>query len=284
MSSVQLLSEPSGLDDSHFTRANSARISDLLCGGTDNYAADRAAVYAVQEHAGWLKDAALIDRDYGLRTVQVALDLGARQFLDLGCGYRDNLRAITARTLPGVPIVYVDRDPGVYHYGRCVLDESAQTTVIHADLLAMEQLLTCDAVHAAFDLTRPIAVLLHDVLPWCPDDLAVRQAMAILREWLPVGSLLSLTHLTDHWHRATMPDVAIAYARHGLTVRPRCRAEIADLFGDFIQQGLGLTATGRWHPWGRYRRYPDEHSAAFAGIGVKTTDPRPRPHQRNRPH
>lgn len=272
MTAVQLINNQASLDGNHFTHANAARIYEFLLGGTGNYEADRTAVYAIYERAGWLKTAALINRDYGIRTLQFTLDLGVRQFLELGCGYtgsRDTLREVTARVETGCPVVYVDRDPGVYHFGRCVLDETDETTVVHADLLAMEQLLTCEAVQAAFDLSKPVAVFLHDVLPWCADDLAVNQAMAVLREWLPAGSALSITHLTDHWHRATMPAVVTAYAKHGLTVRPRCREEISDLFGDFTQQGPGLAPAGRWHPWGKYRRHPEEHSAAFAGIGVK---------------
>lgn len=287
MSAVQLIEDSPGLDIHHFTHANAGRIYEFLLGGTDNYEADRTAAHAVYQHADWLKTAALINHDYGLRTIQYALDLGVRQFLDLGCGYpgsHHTLRDITAKVQAGIPVVYVDKDPGAYAYGRCVLDETSETTVVHADLLAMEQLLNCDAVRAAFDPSQPIAVLLHDVLPWCPDDLAVNHAMTFLRDWLPVGSALSITHLTDHWHRATMPDVVTAYAQHGLTVQPRCREEIADLFGNFTQLGPGLTATGGWHQWGKHLRRPDEYSAAFAGIGVKpAVQPAPLEFQSTRP-
>lgn len=127
------------------------------------------------------------------------------------------------------------------------LDESDNTTVIGADLLAMEQLLACEAMRSAFDLNAPVAVLVDDVLPWCTDDTALHQAMTVLREWMPVGSTLSITHLTDHWHRSTMPAVQAVYAEHGLRVRPRSYDEITDLFGGFVQQGRGLVATGQWH-------------------------------------
>ncbi|MET7534638.1 hypothetical protein [Streptomyces goshikiensis] len=43
---------------------------------------------------------------------------------------------------------------------------------------------------------RPVAALLHDVLPWIPDDARVGDALAYLRTWLPPGSALSITHAT----------------------------------------------------------------------------------------
>ncbi|MER5210937.1 SAM-dependent methyltransferase [Streptomyces sp. NPDC002838] len=271
MTAVCLLDHQDGLGLDFFDNANSARMYEFLLGGVDNYAADRTAAFAVYETAEWMPTAALINRDYSLMSVGFSLDLGVRQFLDLGCGYPgwDNVHEITEKTQVGCPVVYVDRDAAVYAHAKCRLDEGPGTTVIHADLLAMDQLLTCEAVRAAYDLSAPVAVLLHDVLPWCADDPAMHQAMAILREWMPVGSTLSITHLTDHWHPATMPDVVATYAEHGLQVRPRSPEEISDLFDGFTQQGPGLAATGRWHEQGQYVLHPEEHSAAFSGIAVK---------------
>ncbi|WP_405803389.1 SAM-dependent methyltransferase [Streptomyces sp. NBC_01187] len=274
MTAVKLL-EDKPLGPEHFANARSPRMYDFLLGGHDNYQCDREAAFAVYKIANWIKTAALINRDFALLSVETSLALGVRQFLDLGCGFPNapNVHEISAKTHPGCPTVYVDRDPAVYAHAQFRLDESPAQTVMHADLLATEQLLTNKAVAAAFDLTKPVAVLLHDTLPWCHEDTATRNAMATLRKWMPAGSTLSITHLTDHWHGAIMPDVVSSYAGHGLRVRPRCREEIEEMFGDFTQQGPGLTATGRWHEQGRYTRHPDTHSAAFAGIAVKQTPP-----------
>ncbi|MFJ2218358.1 SAM-dependent methyltransferase [Streptomyces sp. NPDC101062] len=90
---------------------------------------------------------------------------------------------------------------------------------------------------------------------------------------MPVGSILSITHLTDHWHRAAMPDVVCAYAEHGLHIRPRSREEISVLFGDLVQQEPGLTATVKWHSQGQYVGHPEEYCAASPG------SPSNRPHR-----
>ncbi|MGW6605419.1 SAM-dependent methyltransferase [Streptomyces sp. NPDC055036] len=272
MTSVSLLApRDGGLGDDFSAYATSARMYDFLLGGVDNYEADRKAAVAVYETAEWIKTAAVINRDFTLRSVVFSLGLGVRQFLDLGCGYPGsvNVHEIAESAQAAWPVVYVDRDPGVYAHAKCRLDERTGVTAIQADILAMDQLLACEAMREALDLDQPVAVLVHDVLPWCTDDAAVTQAMAALRAWMPAGSTLSISHLTDHWHPFTMPTVVATYAKHGLDVRPRSREAISDLFGGYTQQKQGLTATGRWGEAGPHALRPEEHSAAFAGIAVK---------------
>ncbi|MFE4829883.1 SAM-dependent methyltransferase [Streptomyces sp. NPDC056672] len=278
-SPVSLLADGGALGDDYTTKATSAGLYDFLLGGVDHYEPDRAAGRDIHETAKWIKTAALINRAFTLRSVEFSLGLGVRQFLDLGCGLpaSANVHEITDRTGVALPVVYVDRDPGVYAHAKCRLDGRDGVTVIQADILAMDQLLACEAMRAGLDLDQPVAVLAHGVLHWCPDDAAVTSAMAALRAWMPVGSTLSISHLTDHWHPATMPEVVATYARHGLDVRPRSReAILEDLFGDFTQQERGLTATGRWGAPGPHALRPEEHSAAFAGIAVKPASRSPR--------
>nr|WP_237540380.1 SAM-dependent methyltransferase [Streptomyces sp. SID4917] len=277
-SPVSLLADGGALGDDYTTKATSSGLYDFLLGGVDHYEPDRAAGRDIHETAKWIKTAALINRDFALRSVEFSLALGVRQFLDLGCGLPSpvNVHEITDRTGVALPVVYVDRDPAVYAHAKCRLDRRDGITVIQADILAMDQLLACHAMRAGLDLDQPVAVLAHGVLHWCPDDAAVIQAMAVLRAWMPAGSTLSISHLTGHWHPDTMPEVVATYARHGLDVRPRSREAIGDLFGDFTQQERGLTATGRWGEPGSHALRPEEHSAAFAGIAVKPASRSPR--------
>ncbi|MER5988702.1 SAM-dependent methyltransferase [Streptomyces sp. NPDC001787] len=268
---MSILGRRDGSSSDFYRTATSARMTEYMLGGSEFYEADRRAAYAVCQRAEWIKKAALINLDFAHRSLRWSLARGVRQVLDLGCGYpgRVYLHEITKTAQTGDPVVYVDSDPGVYGHARTELDEDG-VTVVHADLTAMDQLLTCEAVRGAFDLSAPVAVLAHDVLPWCPDDPAVYRAMAILREWMPARSTLSITHLTDFWHdRATMAGVEGAYGSHGLRIRARSHDEISYLFGDFVQQGQGLSATGRWHEQGAYIRHPEWHSGALAGIAVK---------------
>ncbi|MFF4699935.1 SAM-dependent methyltransferase [Streptomyces chattanoogensis] len=272
----------------YLTSPRPSHIYDFLIDGKESYHQDREAAVALYEVADWIKTAALINREFGRLSVETSLKLGIRQFLDLGCGLpasptkpvAPDLHETVARTQLGCPVVYVDRDPVVFGHAKCELDDSPphNTTAVHADLLDIYQLLGSDKVTQAFDLSQPVAVTVHDTLPWNEDDAAVERAMSVLRQWMPLGSTLSITHLTDHWHPDTMPDLVAAYDKHGIRVRPRPQEQIAGLFGDLVHQGPGLTATGRWFEGSRYSRHPPEHSAAFAGIGLKVEPEAKQPH------
>ncbi|MER5563760.1 SAM-dependent methyltransferase [Streptomyces sp. NPDC002506] len=259
------------IPNSIYKVASSAGVYEHLQGGCDTWEPDRLAATDAATAAPSIIAAAWINRDFLLRSVLYSLDLGVAQFLDLGCGYpgSTNVYDATRRVLPQGPVVYVDHDPRVYAHARCALEDGPGAFAVYADILAMDQLLTDPVVQSAFDMTRPVAVLLHDVLPWCPDDDAVHESLSVLRAWMPAGSTLSITHLTGHWQPDSMSAAAAAYTRHGLPCRPRSEREIAALFGDFVQQGPGLTAVGRWPEDGPYRTASPSRSAAFAGVAVK---------------
>ncbi|MFD9715853.1 SAM-dependent methyltransferase [Streptomyces sp. NPDC059076] len=256
--------------------ARAPQVYERLLGGVDFFQADRIAADDLCQAAPWARPAAKANRHFTQVAATTALDLGVRQFLDLGCGlpHTPHLHNLVPH---GAPVVYVDRDPGVLAHARCRLDPGPpfQTAVMAADLLHMQHLLH-ENLTGALDLTRPIAVTVHDVLPWNTDDTAVTDAMAVLRSWLPTGSTLSITHLTTQFNPHVRQAVA-AYERHGLTIRPRNLTEIARLFGDFVHLGTGLTALSTWSAHNHsvvrpFTPHParSEGCPALAGIAVKT--------------
>ncbi|MFH9561209.1 SAM-dependent methyltransferase [Streptomyces globisporus] len=275
MTYVELLTQPR-LDDAYYHSANASRVYGWYLGDSQNYPPDREAARAAVAVAPWVQQSARINRAFQVQSYSWAWDTGVDQFLDLGCGWPHYpvLFDVLGRE---APVVYVDHDPGVAAHLSTELDRGDATTVIRADIVPMGSFLTSAPMRAAIDLDRPVAVFLGDVLPWWPEDTVVRQAMSELRAWMPARSILAITHLTADFTPSTVAALAGTYAEHGLAVRPRSREEIAELFGDFAQQGPGLCATGQWHPDGPYARRPAEHSAAFAGIAVKPTDNRRSP-------
>ncbi|MFJ4689313.1 SAM-dependent methyltransferase [Streptomyces sp. NPDC088789] len=261
----------------YFIRARAPRVYDGLLGGTDTFMCDREAILDLYLSAPWAGFAARTNRHFTQISTGVALRLGIGQFLDLGCGLpnRPHLHDFVPH---GSRLVYVDRDPGVLAHAKFQLDPGKpwETTVVPADLLDMEDLLARKELAAAFDLERPIAVTVHDVLPWNEDDTAVADAMAVLRDWLPTGSTLSITHLTAHFNPSTMPQAVAAYARHGITVCPRSLGQVSAYFGNFAHLGTGPSALSQWSAHGpnvyHFTPYPARASdcAAFAAIAVKT--------------
>ncbi|MFD1829803.1 SAM-dependent methyltransferase [Streptomyces desertarenae] len=250
----------SALPADYFATPSVARVQDHLDGGTDNYLVDREFAHGLRAVAPWLPASVRINRAHGPRILTFfARELGIDQVIDLGCGLPHDDHA----SLPDAVrrIVYVDHDPGVAAHARMSLAERHGTAALHADLKDMPALLAADRV-ARLDRTRPIGVLLHDVLPWISDE-AARTALAALKGWLPPGSALSLTHATTDTAPDTMAGLAAHYARASIVFRPRTRQQIQDLVRPWTALDEGGPATTA--SWRRPPLHPDlDHSHAYA--------------------
>ncbi|MFF3277271.1 SAM-dependent methyltransferase [Streptomyces chrestomyceticus] len=263
-----------------------ARIDDWLTGGCENYEADRALAERLVRAAPGLPDMVAINRRHRPHAVTVLArpgdgELGITQFLDLGCGLPSQWNrklqrhdpALTyeaARLVhPDARVAYVDHDPAVYAHARTELDTHPATTAVYADIRRMDELLASPGVQR-LDRSRPIAVLLHDLLPWVSDHEA-QQAMATLRAWLPDASALSVTHACTDLAPQTLADLAACYAEAGLVYRPRLREDIQALLGDWSLLPPGLVPTAQWRPLpptASRRRPRAEHSFAYAAIAT----------------
>ncbi|MFI5986975.1 SAM-dependent methyltransferase [Streptomyces sp. NPDC051555] len=249
----------------HHLTPSVARVQDYLDGGTDNYRADRALADELLAAARWLPDSVRINRAHGPRIMDVLTrEHAIDQILDLGCGlpHRDN------RQLPDAVrrIVYVDSDPIVVGHANLILAERHGTSHLNADLTDMGNLLAAPAV-ARLDHGRPIGVLLHDVLPWLSDQ-ASSTALAALRDWLPAGSVLSLTHATgDCAHKRQMAELVDIYERAGIAFRPRTADQIHTLLNRWaLPGGAQLVTTAEWRSPSTYERLDASH--AYAAIAL----------------
>ncbi|MCY0932108.1 SAM-dependent methyltransferase [Streptomyces sp. H27-H1] len=244
---------------------NVARIQDYLDGGTDNYAVDRDLADELLAAARWLPGSVRINRAHGRRILDAfTRELGIDQVLDLGCG----LPHLDNRQLPDAVqrIIYIDNDPGVAGHANVYLAERHGTDSFQADLTDTKALLAAPAV-ARLDHGRPIGVLLHDVLPWLGDEDA-RSVLAELRDWLPPGSALSLTHATaDFAREIQMTTLTDIYAHAGIVFRPRTAEQIHTLLGRWaLPEGERLVSTAEWRSPSTYERL--DHSHAYATIAL----------------
>ncbi|MER6399262.1 SAM-dependent methyltransferase [Kitasatospora sp. NPDC001603] len=233
--------------------AASARVSSALLGGKDHWAVDRDAVRRLCDAAPhWAQHAAAARRAV-LGMAAAAATQGVDQFVDLGCGLTTGavgtaLAPLHTAVLPvcrAVSVVYVDRDPMVLAHARALLRATVPATVrqVDGDLSAPASLLAALRDDAGSRWRRPVAVVLSDVLHELTDDQAAGLLHA-LREALPTGSVLLLTHRTpgegeDH------EALAGAHAESALAWHPRGARQVAAL-------------AGGWQPlsWGRTRRIP----------------------------
>lgn len=273
------------LDDAWARTPAPARIHDCLLGGRDNFTADRAAAERMTAAAPWMPTAARINLQHGLRaSAEMALQ-GIRQFIDIGTGFpppayslpdarmpAPSVGAAARRVRPDVRVVYVDRDLVVRPHIDAVHDPHDGVRVVLGDLLEPKQLLADPDVSGFLAPDEPTAVMLHAVLHWIEDDSALCDALTVLRDWLPAGSGLSITHLTADFAPEEMGKAAAHCTAAGAPLRLRTREEIADLFGDWPLLDPGLVPTAQWDPLTMPGSEEPETSAAYAGAAFKPKD------------
>lgn len=126
-------------------------------------------------------ESARINRRHTVSAAEYLAQAGFDQFLDLGSGLpyhfamRDGRRSYgkvehvheaVARFQPDAPVVYVDIAPIAVAFLRSSMDDDDNCAYVHGDVRHIQTLLASDQVAGHLDLTRPVAVLAHDVLSW----------------------------------------------------------------------------------------------------------------------
>ncbi|MBL7260042.1 SAM-dependent methyltransferase [Paractinoplanes lichenicola] len=166
---------------------HSARVWNYWLGGTDNFPADRAVG---DEFAKLYPDIVVVARSsraFLKRAVTyLAADEGVRQFLDIGTGIpsAEHTHQVAHAVAPTAQVVYVDNDPLVLAHAHSVL--SGEAVYVDADLRDPDAVLAS----AGLDLSRPVGLILMNILGHIPD---LNEAAAItqtLMAALPSGSYL----------------------------------------------------------------------------------------------
>ncbi|MFI2906788.1 SAM-dependent methyltransferase [Streptomyces sp. PDY-4] len=272
-----------------------ARVTDYLMGGTDNYQVDREFAQRLLAVAPPLRATVQISGEFRPRAVAVlAHELRIGQFIELGCGLSSYGLPSTrqsresripwpahtydvARAFHDKPrVVYVDNDPRVAGHANVALAEEPGTRHLHADARNVTALLASDACRV-LDIDQPVAALAHDLLPWM-DDADAAEMMHALREQLPAGSAISVTHATTDVAPGMMAALVEHYADAGILYRPRTLQQIQSLLGAWTILSPGVLPTGLWRrnqklPPGMgpsaeksHRLPPGDYSHAYAAI------------------
>ncbi|WP_063734972.1 SAM-dependent methyltransferase [Streptomyces sp. RTd22] len=232
------------------TKPHSARFWNYFVGGKDHYEADRAVGDQIKEIFPGLADVAVSSRHFLARAVTcLAAEHGVRQFLDIGTGLptADNTHQVAQRVAPDARIVYVDNDPLVLVHARTLLTSTPEgaTDYLDADLYAPDAVL--EAAARTLDLTRPVALVLLNVLGHVADPAEVRSLVGRLMAGLPSGSYLVIGDST-----ATSEGMIAASAAYNASgavpyyVRPV--DEIASFFDGLDVLDPGVVPVTRWRP------------------------------------
>jgi SAM-dependent methyltransferase len=240
-----------------FEVPNQARLCDALLGGRDNYAADRVLVDRLLRVAPEARAVAREQREWVGRVLRlVTAQRRVDQFLDLGSGLPtgDNTHQIVQRHNSEASAFYLDNDPIVLAHGRALLAENERTHVVEADLTEPAAALGSPVLERHLDLTRPVGLLMCDVLHHITDDTT---ALRVVREWvamLPPGSYLMLTHRLDPEDNGPLSGLAAELDRElrgtPLATAHRTRGVLDGFLAGLDRVPPGLVPLHEWWPDG----------------------------------
>lgn len=240
-----------------FSKASLARLTDALLGGHDHYEVDREAMRRLLAIAPGARTMAKEQRDWLVRVVRfLASKRGIDQYLDLGSGLptSENTHQVAQRYNPEAQVVYVDNDPVVQVHGRALLEENDLTHVTGSDLTVPEKTLNDEVVKAHLDLSRPVALILTQIIHHIDDFERARRVVAEYVDALAPGSYLLLTHNFDPEEDSPRQELArlleTSFQGTGLGSVYRARAEIASLFDGLELLRPGLVYLHEWWPDG----------------------------------
>jgi S-adenosyl methyltransferase len=240
---------PAGIDTS---KANIARVYDYWLGGDHNLRADQDAARVMIAVEPNIRMIARANRAFVGRAVRfLAAEAGIRQFIDVGSGVptAQNVHQVAQGITPGAKVIYVDNDPEAVSHSKLILEDNPDTAIIEADLRDPESILGAPETRLLIDFTQPVGLLLAAVLHFVADDDDPWQIVATLRDALPPGSYLAMSHGTDESPPDRSGAFETAYASRvqaNIVFRPR--GEILRFLDGFGLVDPGFVYIPQWRP------------------------------------
>ncbi|MEU0519917.1 SAM-dependent methyltransferase [Streptosporangium sp. NPDC006007] len=255
------------------TVSHSPRIWNYWLGGKDHYQVDREVGDQFQGVFPDIVEIARSSRGFLSRAVEhLAGEAGIRQFLDIGTGLPtvDNTHEVAQRVAPESRIAYVDNDPVVLAHARALLISSPEgvTEYIDADLRDPARILEA-AGRTTLDLSRPVGLMLLNILGHIPDFDEARSIVGQLVDALPSGSYLAIADGTNVVHGKEFDEaIAIWNASGSVPYTLRKPEQITRFFDGLELLEPGVVSCPYWRPDPAdlgFCREVDE----FCGVGRK---------------
>lgn len=227
-----------------------ARVWNYWVGGKDNFAADRAVAERVLDVLPEVAVVARLTRGYLTRTVEsLAGEHGIRQFLDIGSGLptADNTHQVAQRVAPESRVVYADNDPAVIRHAEALLKSTPEgrCDYIEADLRDPEVIL--EAAARTLDFTKPVAVMLFQVLHFIADSDDPYGIVARLMTAAAPGSYLVIVHASSDVGTEVGSEIQSRYNQMmGPQIKMRTRDEVTRFFDGLDLLPPGLTSGQGW--------------------------------------
>ncbi|MFG2816948.1 SAM-dependent methyltransferase [Streptomyces sp. NPDC048410] len=254
---------------------HSARMYDYYLGGKTNYRVDREAAQAVIRLFPAIETVARVNRAYMHRAARYLAQRGVRQFIDVGTGIptAPNLHEVVQGVAPECRVMYIDNDPIVLVYADELLagTPEGRTGYVQADATDPDAVLAAVDAEGVVDLGRPVALSLHALLHFIPDDRDPYGIVNGFMDRLAPGSYLSLTHCTGDFAPEAWQAIIDTYVQRGTPAQVRSRTEVERFFEGLELVSPEVVLAHQWHP--RVGSGPgvlsDRLVSLYAGVGRK---------------
>jgi S-adenosyl methyltransferase len=160
----------------------------------------------------------------------------------------------------------VDNDPIVLVHARALMisTEEGRSEYVSADIRHPESILTERVLAETLDLTKPVGLTLIAILMLLSDEDDPWSLVAQLRDAMPSGSILAITHPTADFNPDEVDQAVAAATGAGMTFVARTREQVQRFFGDWEMLEPGLVPVSGWRPDGPV----DTPEAAYYWAGV----------------
>ncbi|WP_037914620.1 SAM-dependent methyltransferase [Actinacidiphila yeochonensis] len=263
---------PQGID---LSVPSVSRIYDYFLGGSHNFEVDREAAKVALAALPGIPKVGQANRAVMRRAVNLAVERGITQFLDIGSGIPTfgNVHEVAQARRPGARVVYVDNDPVAVQHSRAVLSDNHDATIAAADLRDPVSILEAPETRALLDLDRPVALMLVAVVHFLSDADKPAEIIATLRDALAPGSMMLITHGTAS-EAGILPgqrNVQQVYQRTATPLILRSAAQLEPFFEGFEILEPGIVPLPHWRPEGDGDPQYDDPIVltGLAGAGLK---------------
>ncbi|WP_158840628.1 SAM-dependent methyltransferase [Saccharothrix deserti] len=250
---------------------SAARIYDYLLGGGHNFAADRALAEKFLRAQPNARTIARLNRAFLRRAVLHLVDVGVRQFLDLGSGIPTvgNVHEIAQKAEPESRVVYVDYEDVAVAHSRMILEDDDRTTILQEDLTDPDAVLAGVRATGLIDFSEPVGLLTVGVLHFVPPEQDPGGVVAAYRDVVVPGSYLALSQFTSDLQPDQMAAVVAVMRGSANPMYPRTRAEITAMFDGFDLVEPGVVPLPLWRPEDGAVDEDAGRAGIFAGVGRK---------------
>jgi len=260
------------------TRPSAARLYHYYLSGEAIFDIDRVIGERIFQVIPYADVTAHQIREFLQRATKFMVSRGIRQFLDIGSGLPTvgNTHEVAGALAPETRVVYVDNDlEAVARSHELLTRQKAldHAVIIEADLRLPEVILGHADTRRLINFDEPVGLLIVSVWPFVPDSDQPLELMGRLRDALPVGSYVAMSHtsLSDAPPELLqVSDEAIdLYKQTSDPLTIRTRDEFAAFFDGFELVEPGLVYAADWRPEQPVDLENPARPCNFAAVGYK---------------